>query len=77
MVVDINAFESNDKGSTEKYYRKIPKEMLVVAFKKDLFEYRPFQKSSLYQQCSSPFPSLFNNFLWCIYILATRPQINE
>ena len=47
MVVDINAFESNDKGSTEKYYRKIPKEMLVVAFKKDLFEYRPFQKSSL------------------------------
>ena len=35
MVVDINAFESNDKGSTEKYYRKIPKEMLVVAFKKD------------------------------------------
>ncbi len=39
MVVDINAFESNDKGSTEKYYRKIPKEMLVVAFKKDWIVY--------------------------------------
>ena len=39
MVVDINAFESNDKGSTEKYYRKIPKEMLVIAFKKDWIVY--------------------------------------
>lgn len=47
MIMDINAFDSNDKGLTEKYYKKLPKEMLVVAFKKDLFEYRPFQKSSL------------------------------
>jgi len=37
IVSDINAFESSEKNSLEKYYRKIPKELAVVTFRKDFY----------------------------------------
>jgi hypothetical protein len=43
----VNSFEGGDKGSTEKYYRRLPRELFVIAFRRDLYEYKIFHKSSL------------------------------
>lgn len=47
IICDINAFESSDKSSLDKYYRKIPKDMTVIAFRKDFFEYKVIIKTAL------------------------------
>jgi hypothetical protein len=47
VICDVNSFEAGDKGSTEKYYRRLPRELLVVAFRRDLYEYKVFHRSSL------------------------------
>ena len=47
VVCDINAYESSDKSSLDKYYRKIPREMVVVSFRKDFFEYKVVVKTAL------------------------------
>ena len=47
IMCDINAFESSEKNSLEKYYRKIPRELAVFAFRKDFYDFRLMQKSAL------------------------------
>ena len=47
IICDINAYESSDKSSLDKYYRKIPKELAVISFRKDFFEYKVVVKTTL------------------------------
>ena len=47
MLSDINEFESGDKSSLERIYKKINKNLLVVSFKKDIYDYKFIQKTSV------------------------------
>lgn len=47
VICDVNAFESSDKSSAEKYYRRLPRDFFALSFRRDFYEYKIFQKSSL------------------------------
>lgn len=47
IICDVNAFESSDKSSAEKYYRRLPRDFFTFSFRRDFYEYKIFQKSSL------------------------------
>lgn len=47
ILSDINEFESGDKSSLERIYKKIPKNLLVLSFKKEIYDYKFIQKASM------------------------------
>ena len=47
IICDVNAFESSDKSSAEKYYKRLPRDFFAFSFRRDFYEYKLFQKSSL------------------------------
>lgn len=47
IISDINTFESSDKLTLEKYYKRLPKEMLVFSFRRDIYDYKVIQKSPI------------------------------
>ena len=46
ILSDVNTFEFSDKGHHDKIYKKIPKEMLTLTFRKDTYEYKFIQTST-------------------------------
>lgn len=44
VLSDINTFETHEKGTLDKLYRKIPRELAVISLRKDFYDYRFMQK---------------------------------
>ena len=49
IISDVNTFETSDKITQEKYYRRLSKDMLVFSFRKDVYDYKVIQKSPVNQ----------------------------
>lgn len=47
IISDINTFEASDKLTLEKYYKRLPKEILVFSFRRDIYDYKVIQKSPI------------------------------
>lgn len=47
IVSDVNTFEASDKLTLEKYYKRLPRNLLVFSFRRDVYDYKVIQKSPI------------------------------